>query len=69
LLIFGIFRYFGAFWAPWALPGTPSEGLFYINPSRRGPAPGSGDSRRPGVPEGRGNPPKGVQGAPPWAEA
>jgi len=55
---------FRGFSGPWALPGRPQRGCFYINPSRRGPAAppaGSGpQSRRDG-----GRSPKGARGSPP----
>jgi len=56
----------GPFRAPWALPGPRPEGLFYINPSRRGPVPGrpgpggAWPQSRPGT----GGAPKGAGGLP-----
>jgi len=51
----------GPFRAPWALPGPRLEGLFYINPSRRGPVPGRPGPGGPGPSpvQGRGVPRKG----------
>jgi len=52
-----IFRVFWVFWAPWTLPGTPVPRGFYINPSRRGPAPARG-------PGGEETPHRGREGQP-----
>jgi len=67
--LFGLFWGFWGFWGPWRGSREAPEGLFYINPSRRGPAVPAGGSRRglpTPVPKGTGvNPRRGYRGPPP----